>query len=422
MNSDFSPYQGQQHEAISQNLQAAAINKMVTGNRGELGKANLPNDMRNTIKSLARQENKVYKAYEALANKIINRVAKNAMKETGAVQAAGLTQNLQNCFRCATVGSTNTNRLQTNTYIPSYVLDANLVNQARNQLPNKYKDFIVVETTASPDQGKGYVQIYTSALGTLMGKFEEAANKGIVYQWGVWKNTLATMPDTTQFKKRTANNGKDNGKYAANQALLIRAAGMGCRSTCLTADNANAPNKPPIKQDSQGTSVTGQCAPCANFSRISNKQLDQQNRFHLRSRHRLFLESSRLAPDKKSHCQTSRERTQRCQITPMQTGLLAKAAHQMHPQPQLPILSSLSIVLQLVGVDWAVAAVQLRWWELRAPAGYMEVCLCFLLQYLVVPHRMCDVHSSHLRLCFCLQRFPTHAIAMDSCITKCHRV
>jgi hypothetical protein len=111
MNSDFSPYQGQQHEAISQNLQAAAINKMVTGNRGELGKANLPNDMRNTIKSLARQENKVYRAYEALANKIINRVAKNAMKETGTVQAAGLTQNLQNCFRCATVGSTNTNRL-----------------------------------------------------------------------------------------------------------------------------------------------------------------------------------------------------------------------------------------------------------------------------------------------------------------------
>merc|ERR1712046_33934 len=126
-------------------------------------------------------------------------------------------------------------------------------------------DFIVVETAAGPDQGKGYVQIYTSAFGTLLGKFEEAANKGIVYQWGVWKNTFATMPDTTQFKKRTANNGKDNGKYAANQALLIKAAGMGCRSTCLTADNANAPNKPPIKQDSQGTSVTGQCAPCAKF-------------------------------------------------------------------------------------------------------------------------------------------------------------
>jgi hypothetical protein len=32
MNFDFSPYQGQQQEAISQNLQAAAVNKMVTGN------------------------------------------------------------------------------------------------------------------------------------------------------------------------------------------------------------------------------------------------------------------------------------------------------------------------------------------------------------------------------------------------------
>jgi hypothetical protein len=98
-----------------------------------------------------------------------------------------------------------------------------------------------------------------------MERFTAAADKGIVYQWGVWKNTLATMPDTTQFKKRTANNDKDNGKYAANQALLLRAAAMGCGATCLSANNANAPNKPPIRRDSQGTSVTGQCAPCANL-------------------------------------------------------------------------------------------------------------------------------------------------------------
>jgi hypothetical protein len=271
MNSDFSPYQGQQHEAISQNLQAAAINKMVTGNRGELGKASLPNDMRNAIKSLARQEDKVYRAYEALANKIINRVAKNAMKETGTVQGGGLTQNLQNCFRCATVGSTNTNRLQTNTYIPSYVLDANLVNQARNQLPNKYKDFIVVETAAGPDEGKGYVQIYTSAFGTLMDKFEEAANQGIVYQLGVWKNTLATMPDATQFKKRTATNSKDNGKYAATQALYTKAKQLpgGCAQTCLNAEDkvwSQASGNPDCGQGTStivsdlGTGVTlGQC-------------------------------------------------------------------------------------------------------------------------------------------------------------------
>jgi hypothetical protein len=266
MNSDFSPYQGQQHEAISQNLQAAAINKMVTGNRGELGKAILPNAMKDRIKALARQENKVYKAYEALANKIINRVAKNEMKETGTVTAGGLVQNLQNCFRCGAVGSTNTNRLQTNTYIPSFALDASLVQQAAQILPNKYKQFIEVEAADGSEKGKGYVMIYTSALATLSTKFQAAANSGIVYQAGAFKTSLATMPDATQFKKRTATNGKDNGKYAATQAMYTKAKEFpgGCAQTCFIAQACIVAGYEysPLNMAGQGRTSTVSAAAC----------------------------------------------------------------------------------------------------------------------------------------------------------------
>merc|ERR1711979_107175 len=83
-NSDFSPYSGQQHERISKNLQASAINKMITGNRGELGKNVLPNEMKDQIKKLQKLEDKIYKTYESLANKIIKKLG-NSMKQTYSV-------------------------------------------------------------------------------------------------------------------------------------------------------------------------------------------------------------------------------------------------------------------------------------------------------------------------------------------------
>merc|ERR1712113_1685 len=61
MNSDFSPYSGQQQESISQNLQASAINKMVTGNRGELGKSLLTREMTTRINQLQTLEDAIYK-------------------------------------------------------------------------------------------------------------------------------------------------------------------------------------------------------------------------------------------------------------------------------------------------------------------------------------------------------------------------
>jgi len=250
-NSDFSPYSGQQHDQISKNLQASAVNKMVTGNRGELGKAALPTATANKIKELARSENKIYKRYEALANNIIKRLG-NQMKETGTVEAGGTQQQLQNCFRCNTAQSTNTRRLQTNTYIPSFKLSQDLIAQANQRVPTKYKSLITAD---------GTVQIYVASMNDLMQSFVAAEEYGILYQRPIFKNTLKTMPDATQFKKRTATGQKDNGKYAATVAKKAFAKSKDCPETCLEC-NAGGTNKRPLIRDAQGTCVTGNCAKC----------------------------------------------------------------------------------------------------------------------------------------------------------------
>lgn len=76
MNSDYSPYSGQQHESISKNLQASCINKMVTGNRGELGKSILPIQVKKRIHQLYTLEDQIYKRYESLANRLITEMGK----------------------------------------------------------------------------------------------------------------------------------------------------------------------------------------------------------------------------------------------------------------------------------------------------------------------------------------------------------
>lgn len=252
-NSDFSPYSGQQHEKISKNLQASAINKMITGNRGELGKNALPNEMKNQIKKLQKLEDKIYKTYESLANKIIKKLG-NSMKQTGTMKAGGTTQQLANCFRCDQVGSTLTNRQTTNTYIPSFELPAALVADAQKLVPNKYAGLIAVD----PQTNKAVVKIYETAMTDLSKLFSDATAYGIIYQPAMVKTTLVTMSDATQFKKRTANNGKDKGEYAAKVAKIAFAKGIGCAETCLKSQTGNNP----LMQGSQATSVTGQCAPC----------------------------------------------------------------------------------------------------------------------------------------------------------------
>merc|ERR1719401_1874027 len=109
--------------------------------------------------------------------------------------------------------------------------------------------------------GKALVLIYKTAMDDLSKAFLDAAPLGIVYQMGVTKTTLNTMPDSVQYKKRSANNQKDNGVYAYTQALYEKAKGIGCAESCLKASTGNAP----LLKSSQKTSVTGQCAACANL-------------------------------------------------------------------------------------------------------------------------------------------------------------
>jgi hypothetical protein len=263
-NSDFSPYSGQQHAYISRNLQASAVNKMVTGNRGELGKSTLPTATKNKINQLSNTESKVYKKYESLANKLINTYG-NQMKDPGTVVVGQTTQTLADVFRGATVGTTKTNRQQTNTYIPSFQLPDNLVAAARGQIPDKYATLI--------DEA-GAVQIYVAAMNDLMPLFQEAAEEyGIIYQPNQVKDTLTTKLDATQFKKRDATGNKDQGQYAATLAktALANEIAVKAQSTCPEAclDSA-APttangNKAPMLQTYSGTKVTAECAGCANL-------------------------------------------------------------------------------------------------------------------------------------------------------------
>jgi len=220
-NSDYSPYSGQQQDLISKNLQASAINKMVTGNRGELGKSILPKDKYHTLRSLRRLESRIYKNYESLANKVIKSIG-DKMKTTGSIGV----QQLANCFRCEEVGSTNTNRLQTNTYIPSFQLPTTLIEAARKVVPSKYSKLIT---------DSGLVQIYVASLNDLLPFFFKARELGITYQEADIKQSATnTKSDTTKFKKIDAKGKVDGGKYAALEAKKKFVEKHGCPGQCLT--------------------------------------------------------------------------------------------------------------------------------------------------------------------------------------------
>jgi len=267
-NSDFSAYSGQQHDKISRNLQAAAVNKMVTGNRGELGKAALPQATKNEINRLAKLENTVYKRYESYANNLIKQLENRpGMQEVnGQVTAGGAVQQLADCFRCTTGGSTRAKRQETNTYIPSYKLPQALIAEAKSKVKEQYRSLITDD---------GTVQIYVAAMNQLMPEFVKAAEDfGILYQPAMRKTTFTAMPDATQFKKRDANGKIDNGKYAATVAKVAFAASKGCAENCLKCP-AGGDNKAPLLNGKEytGTCVTGSCANCASlFKNFENVQ------------------------------------------------------------------------------------------------------------------------------------------------------
>merc|ERR1712054_242305 len=77
------------------------------------------------------------------------------------------------------------------------------------------------------------------------------------------KSTLGTMPDATQFKKRTYNGETDNGKYAGTRAKVAQASTFfNCQEACLLCVPGDGDKKPLIR-DGAGTCVTGECSGCA---------------------------------------------------------------------------------------------------------------------------------------------------------------
>merc|ERR1719377_318905 len=90
MNSDYSPYSGQQHEGVS---------KMWAANHGELGKSILPSATKERLDKLETLEERIYKRYESVANRLIKRIEQaGMMKSTGGVTAMGTCQQLAHCF------------------------------------------------------------------------------------------------------------------------------------------------------------------------------------------------------------------------------------------------------------------------------------------------------------------------------------
>jgi hypothetical protein len=247
-NSDYSPYSGQQADAISQNLQASVILKMVSGNRGELGKSLLTNAQKNTQKRIENQAKNVIKRLEGQTNKVINGLLKNQAKTQDTTSMTN-GQKSANCFLCAQKGATNTRRLNTNTYVPSFQIPAALVDQARARVDSRYRNRLI--------DGDGQLQIYVTALKMMQPAFIKASTEAnLGYLGPREKDTVQTLADTTQFKKRQANNRRDQGQYATQQAYAkAPAENIGNKANIpITATSIKwATEKPVINADTTQT-------------------------------------------------------------------------------------------------------------------------------------------------------------------------
>ena len=233
-NSDYSPYSGQQHELISRNLQSATILRMTAANGGELGRSILSDNNKYFIDSLIAKVNDVVQKYEKVANNIFNTI-KDEYSTTSNIGD----QQLANCFRCPDTGSVNTNRIEQQTYIPSFqISDLNRANQIRNMLKNDVKNLLPVNSNT--------VQIYQASLNELSNDFLNAANLGFTYQPAMIKNTITTMQDTTNFLKVDANGNKDNGVYASTIASKLKQQNIDKITSLLSVNTTVSPPTQPL--------------------------------------------------------------------------------------------------------------------------------------------------------------------------------
>jgi len=298
-NSNYSPYSGQQHGEISRNLQAAAVVHMTSGNRGELGKNNLPNQVKKTLKQLNKQVNKIYKTYEKIANKIIDALAGQGHTNGNGINMG--VQPLGESFRSAEKGATSTKRLKTTTYVPSFDtqgVDMVVVHRAIEQRTGgnraKYADLL---SAPKPGTNRRYIEIYTATMNQMLPAFAAAEKLGITYMQSVEMKpcsvlspTLqsmstgtnrqgtacctgslldkkdgecgATLPDITGFQKRNANNKKDGGLYAARQFNLERYMTLyGCQAACLLQTKASPLLAAAVTKTSKGTCINFDAGP-----------------------------------------------------------------------------------------------------------------------------------------------------------------
>lgn len=229
-NDAYSPYAGQQPTAISQNMQYAMIYRMVTANRGELGKAYLKKFNNNisksvgsaydTVRSLESEATKIKKNYEAATNRIIAAIGKN-MDNTDATMTSAnggsATQLTETCFRCAEVGAVVAKRLTTTTYIPSFTIPAGSARDAAKAQLGKEENVLqdLIDTN-------GNLLIYKCVVNRMMTKFLDLANKyQLGYQPAALKTTLTTpnVDGGLKFKKRDANGKADWGIASTTTAL-----------------------------------------------------------------------------------------------------------------------------------------------------------------------------------------------------------
>ena len=299
-NSDYSPYMGQQAGEISRTMQAAAIVHMTSGNRGELGKNMIPNQVKQLVKTLNKKVNNIYQNYEKVANKIIDDLSKAQKDGQGATVGA---QQLGVTFRSAAKGATSTKRLKTTTYVPSFEVanyDKNVINNAIQQRTggnkNAYKDIL---TAANPTTNKEYIMIYTTTLNQMLPDFQKAAEYGVTYQGSIQKvpcsvlkvqnkelyelsklagnneqpadcccegNLLNTAPggcgatfnSRTEHIKKNAAGKKDGGRYAAETFMMQHYNTMyNCDALCIkNTENPNNNLAQALTKTSKGTCVT----------------------------------------------------------------------------------------------------------------------------------------------------------------------
>jgi len=195
-NSDYSPYSGQQHGEISRNMQAAAVVHMTSGNRGELGKNSITNEVKQKLKQLNNAVNKIYQAYEKVTNKVIDDLTK-----TGGTNGGGTTLGVQNLgvsFRSAEKGATSTKRLKTTTYVPSFSTagynDAVIANAIKSRTRGnkaKYADIL----TTNAQTGESYIKIYEATMFKMLPAFKAAETLGISYMPSVQTVPCSVIKD-----------------------------------------------------------------------------------------------------------------------------------------------------------------------------------------------------------------------------------